>query len=175
MRINSMNVLTEIERLVQMGVTTFTFADEDFIGNDPEGAYELACRLSQFPNLDFALSVRTDNIFVPGDSEQENRLRRQILQALKEAGLSLIFVGIESFAPTQLRRFGKGTSPENHIKAIRLLESLNIELELGLILFDPLVTLDELRTNVEALKKTGLWCYAGHSSAFSARRLALLM
>jgi radical SAM superfamily enzyme YgiQ (UPF0313 family) len=166
MRISSRNVLAEIERLVQMGVTTFTFADEDFIGNDPDGAYDLARQLCQFPNLDFALSVRTDNIFVPSGSEQENRLRRQILQTLKDAGLSLVFVGIESFAPTQLRRFGKGTSPENHIKAIRLLESLNIELELGLILFDPLVTLDELRANVQALKKTGLWCYAGQLFSF---------
>lgn len=166
MRFSSANVLTEIERLVQMGVTTFTFADEDFIGNDPQGAYDLALQLRRFPNLDFALSVRTDNIFVPDGSEQENAFRLKILETLREAGLSLVFVGIESFAPTQLRRFGKGTSPENHIKSIHLLESLNIELELGFILFDPLVTLDELRTNVETLKKTGFWCYAGQLFSF---------
>ncbi|HZU02700.1 MAG TPA: hypothetical protein VFA10_23730, partial [Ktedonobacteraceae bacterium] len=99
-------------------------------------------------------------------SEQENRFRQHILETLREAGLSLVFAGIESFAPTQLRRFGKGTSPENHIKAIHLLESLNVELELGLILFDPLVTLDELRVNVHTLKKTGFWCYAGQIFSF---------
>lgn len=166
MRMNSGHVLAEIEDLVRQGVATFTFADEDFIGNDPHGAYDLACQLRQFPNLDFALSVRSDNIFVPNGSEQESRFRLQIFQTLKEAGLSLVFVGIESFAPTQLRRFGKGTVPENHIKALHLLESLDVELELGLILFDPLVTLDELRVNVQTLKKTGFWRYAGQLFSF---------
>lgn len=166
MRISSTKVLSEIERLVEMGVTTFTFADEDFIGNDPVGAYDLACQLCKFPKLDFALSVRTDNILVPGGPVEENRLRLQILQTLRDAGLSLVFVGIESFAPTQLRRFGKGTSPENHIAAIHLLQNLNIELELGMILFDPLVTLDELRLNVQTLKNNGFWCYTGQLFSF---------
>ncbi len=166
MRIDSTNVLAEIERLVQLGVTTFTFTDEDFVGDDANSALDLARKLCRFPNLDFALSVRADNILLPNGSAQENHLRWQIFQTLRDAGLTLVFVGIESFAPTQLRRYGKGTSPENNIEAIHLLERLNIELELGLILFDPLVTLDELRTNVQALKKTGFWRYAGQVFSF---------
>ncbi len=166
MRINSANVLAEIEHLVQLGVTTFTFTDEDFVGDDANGALDLARKLCRLPNLDFALSVRADNIFIPNGSERENHLRWQIFQTLRDAGLTLVFVGIESFAPTQLRRYGKGTSPENNIEAIHMLERLNIELELGLILFDPLVTLDELYANVQALKKTGFWRYAGQIFSF---------
>lgn len=165
-RVNTLSVLAEIENLVQAGITTFTFADEDFIGNDPDGALEIASRLREIPHLDFALSVRTDNIFVPHGSPKENQRRRHIFQTLKEAGLTLIFIGIESFASSQLQRFGKGVSPEINMNVIRLLESLHIELELGLILFDPLVTIEELNTNVAALNDTGFWRYAGEIFSF---------
>jgi radical SAM superfamily enzyme YgiQ (UPF0313 family) len=165
-RVDTQSVLTEIESLVQAGITTFTFADEDFIGNDPDGALEIAQQLRTIPNLDFALSVRVDNIFIPHGSSSENQMRQRIFQTLKEAGLTLIFVGIESFASTQLQRFGKGVSPETNIYVIHLLESLGVELELGLILFDPLVTLEELNANIAVLKATGFWRYAGQIFSF---------
>jgi radical SAM superfamily enzyme YgiQ (UPF0313 family) len=159
-------VLADIENLVQAGITTFTFTDEDFIGNDPHGALELAEHLRNFPALDFALSVRADNVVVPDGSVLDNQLRKRIFHTLKEAGLTLVFVGIESFAPTQLRRFGKGVSPEINIHVLHILESLDIELEIGLILFDPLVTLEELQTNITILKETGFWRYSGQIFSF---------
>jgi radical SAM superfamily enzyme YgiQ (UPF0313 family) len=165
-RVNTLAVLAEIENLVLTGITTFTFTDEDFVGNDPHGALELAKQLRNFPDLDFALSVRIDNIFVPTGSAQENQLRWHIFQTLKEAGLTLIFVGIESFSPTQLQRFGKGVSPETNIKVLHLLESLDIELEVGCILFDPLATIEELHTNIKVLQDTGFWRYAGQIFSF---------
>lgn len=165
-RLNLSAVLAEIKNLVQAGITTFTFTDEDFIGNDPDGALDFAWQLRAIPNLDFALSVRADNIFMPHGSLEENRKRERIFQTLKEAGLTLIFVGIESFAPAQLQRFGKGVSPDINIHVIHLLENLQIELELGLILFDPLVTIEELQINVRTLKKTGFWRYAGQIFSF---------
>lgn len=165
-RLKSNTVVAQIEHLVQAGITSFTFTDEDFIGNDLIGALDLAKCLCRFPHLDFALSVRTDNVIAPSDSPQERILRQRIFHTLKEAGLTLVFVGIESFAHSQLQRFGKGTSPELSIEAIRFLESLHIELELGLILFDPLVSHKELSLNIAMLHKTGFWCYSGQIFSF---------
>lgn len=159
-------VLADIAGLVKAGITTFTFTDEDFMGNDPQGALELAEHLRHFPALDFALSVRADNIVVPGGSLQDNLLRSRIFRTLKEAGLTLAFVGIETFSPTQLRRFGKGVSPEINIHVLHVLERLDVGLEIGLILFDPLVTLEELQTNIKVLKETGFWRYSGQIFSF---------
>ena len=41
-----------------------------------------------------------------------------------------------------------------------------LELEIGLILFDPLVTLEELQTNINILKETGFWRYSGQIFSF---------
>lgn len=165
-RLQNSTVLAQVEQLVQAGITSFTFADEDFIGHDLAGALDLATQLRRFPNLDFALSVRTDNVIATSDSPQEQALRQQLFSTLKEAGLTLVFVGIESFARSQLHRFGKGTSPEHSIEAVRFLESLAIELELGLIVFDPLLSREELALTIATLQKTGLWRYSGQLFSF---------
>ncbi len=165
-RFASKITLTQVEQLIAAGITTFTFADEDFIGNDPSGALELAQNLCKYGNLDFALSVRADNIINPHGSLEENRLRLHVFQTLREAGLTLVFIGVESFALSQLRRYGKGISPEHSIAAIRLLETLGIELELGLILFDPLLTVEELLINMRVLRETAFWRYAGNLFSF---------
>ncbi len=165
-RFSHKTTLTQVEQLRALGITTFTFADEDFIGDDPQGALELAQKLCQYGNLDFALSVRADNIINPHGLLEENKLRLRVFQTLREAGLTLVFIGVESLATSQLRRYGKGISPEHTIAAIRLLETLGIELELGLILFDPLLTTEELLTNMQVLRETGFWRYAGNLFSF---------
>jgi len=165
-RFDSRVILAQVRQLIEAGITTFTFADEDFLGNDPEGALDLAQKMCDFPGLDFALSVRADNTVNLHGSRDENKLRLRVFQTLKKAGLSLVFIGVESLVASQLQRYGKGISPEQSITAIRLLETLDVELELGLILFDPLLTLEELLTNVEMLEVTGFWRYAGSLFSF---------
>ena len=165
-RFDNKSIVAQIRRLIATGITTFTFTDEDFVGDDPEGALDLAQRMCEFPGLDFALSVRADNVINPHASVEENKLRLQVFQTLRKAGLTLVFIGVESLVASQLHRYGKGISPGHSIAAIRLLETLGIELELGLILFDPLLTLEELRTNLETLEVTGFWRYAGNLFSF---------
>lgn len=165
-RFDRASVLAQVEQLVSAGVKTFTFTDEDFLGNDPQGALDLAEGLCAFHGLDFALSVRADNVVNPHGTVEENALRRQVFQTLKNAGLTLVFIGAESFSPSQLRRYGKGNHPDNTIDAIHFLETLGIELELGLILFDPLVTLEELDENIHSLQQSHFWRYAGQMFSF---------
>lgn len=165
-------VIEQVQRLVKAGITTFTFTDEDFVGDDPQGALDLATRLCEIPGLDFALSVRADNIHHPQASAAENALRLKVFQTLRQAGLTLVFIGAESFSPSQLRRYGKGSTPNDTIQAIRLLETLSseqgqpLELELGLILFDPLLQIEELYETVSSLQSTRFWKYVGQLFSF---------
>lgn len=171
-RFDTCKVIEQIQQLVRAGITTFTFTDEDFVGDDPQGALELATGLCEMPKLDFALSVRADNIHNPRESAAENDLRLRVFQTLKQAGLTLVFIGAESFSASQLRRYGKGSAPEDTIQSIRLLETLGgeqgppLELELGLILFDPLLQLEEIYETVSALQSTRFWKYVGQLFSF---------
>lgn len=165
-RFDRASVLAQIKQLSAINQATFTFADEDFVGNDPEGALALAEELCAFPGLDFALSVRADNVIHPDDTSEKNILRKQVFRTLKRAGLTLVFIGAESFSPSQLHRYGKGSNPDDTIEAIKFLETLGMELELGLILFDPLVTLQELQENIASLQRSHFWHYAGQLFSF---------
>jgi len=57
-------------------------------------------------------------------------------------------MGLESGVETQLKRFGKDFHLLNFKGAFTLLNKLSISLELGFILFDPLMNFEELKQNV---------------------------
>ena len=79
-----------------------------------------------------------------------------VLLKLKEAGLRSLFLGIESGSDSQLRRYCKGVTAEQSVEAIELLTKLGIEQDIGYIIFDPLVTVDELMQTVEFLERCNL-------------------
>ena len=160
-RRNTTVVLQDIQELKDKGVRFFTFTDEDFVGSDLDGAFEIAEGLKLIGELQFSLSVRADNVFNPLGGSAENLRRKQLLTKLREAGLYLVFVGVESLSNSQLRRYGKGTLAEDNIRAIQLLQQIGTELEIGFILFDPLLTQVELQENIEKLDQFGLWIHVG--------------
>jgi len=154
-------VLRDLKDLHEHGVTNFTFTDEDFIGNDLSGALQIAEGIKQIGGFKFALDLRADSILNRSDTPEKARDRDQLIKTLKEAGLSLVYVGAETLSDTQLKRYGKGVSPNEEITAINKIINLSIPMELGLITFDPVVSIQELSENVKMLENTGIWRYAG--------------
>jgi radical SAM superfamily enzyme YgiQ (UPF0313 family) len=68
--------------------------------------------------------------------------------------LTRVFVGVESGAESQLRRYGKGQTVQDIIYALRLGSLLGLPLEFGFITFDPLLNERELVENVRFLART---------------------
>lgn len=178
-------VLNEIARLRSMGMTKFTFADEDFVGKDLTGAEKIAQGIKDIGGMQFSLSLRVDNVYDPKESDAETSRRLNLFRLLKEAGLSLVYFGVESLADTQLRRYGKGVRARDSVQAIEAIEAIGIPMELGYILFDPLLTVDELQENERWLTTRSFTKYIGQlfnnlrvqsDSAFARRleRLGLL-
>lgn len=151
----------QIRELKQRGVQHFTFTDEDFIGDDFAGAEQLAHAVGLIGGLAFSLSVRADDIWSPRDSANEAVRRRRLLELLRAGGLSLVFLGIESLSDSQLARYGKGIGVRGNTNAASLLRELGVPTEVGFILFDPLVSLEELHENTLQLERTGLWRSVG--------------
>ncbi len=61
---------------------------------------------------------------------------------LKKAGLDSVILATDNFSQPVLDRYKKLTTVEQNIESVRILESLDIDVYLGLILFDPWTTLD---------------------------------
>lgn len=154
-------VIQGIKDLNKHGVNTFTFTDEDFIGNDLSGALQIAEGIKQIGSFNFALDLRADSILNPSDSPVQAYDRDLLIKTLKDAGLSLVYIGAETFSETQLKRYGKGVSSKDEIASINKIIDLGIPMELGLITFDPILSIQELSENVRMIEDTGLWRYSG--------------
>lgn len=54
-----------------------------------------------------------------------------------------------------MRRFGKGTTIQQNILALRILTALGIKIRIGFIMFDPLMKdISELKENLDFLART---------------------
>lgn len=136
-------VVDEISRLHdEHGVKHFKFVDDSFIEppRDERWANDFRDALaSRRLSIKFRTQVRSDRL-TPG-----------LVEALKGAGWFSTSLGVENAATTALRRMGKSASQEDNVAALELLSRNNIYVTMGMILFDPDTTMDELRTNLTFL------------------------
>ncbi len=101
------------------------------------------------------VSLRVPSIYRQRDTPQEHQMRLQMLQKLVEVGC-MVFIGIESGAEKQRERYHKGATIFECEQALRILMELGIGLETGFIMFDPLVTVQEIAQNLDFIEKTGI-------------------
>lgn len=172
-------ILENIKSYVAKGVRIFDIKDSEFFGpvkknncSDPffnnmdrvikfsEGIIKLNKELAEKIKINH-ISCRVDTIFSEGEDEK-NKIRLATFKLLKEAGVESIFLGIESGSPTQLKRYSKGVTVNENENAIKILESFGFSIEPGFIMFDPLVSLDELKENINFIERTQLYQYDSH-------------
>ena len=152
----------DIRALKALGVPVFTFADEDFFGNDMEGALAVNRLVSETGDMTYSVSLRADNIWPLGGGAEALATRKSELAELRRGGLRKVFIGLESLSDSQLKRYGKGVTAKTSAMAAKLILDCDIDVELGFIPFDPLTTVAELAENVNALRRTGLWSAVGN-------------
>ncbi len=102
------------------------------------------------------ISARVDTVYVEND-EVKNKKRRQMYQLLKDSGLAAVFLGVESGSSSQLKRYNKGVSVAENEMAVAILRDIGLRVEAGFIMFDPLVTISELRENIDFIERTRLF------------------
>jgi anaerobic magnesium-protoporphyrin IX monomethyl ester cyclase len=139
------NIADEIELLVnRYGVRSIFFVDDEFITEShqrrrviEELIAEIRARRLQFS---FSIQYRADT----GSDEA-------LLHALKEIGLSTVFIGVESGVDSVLKRFDKGINRDEISKALEIVEKLEFNHNIGYILFNPGTTFAELLETVNYL------------------------
>lgn len=141
------NIVNEISGLVNLyGVRTFWFADDEFIGPPKIGVpriLKLATLLRQrHLDIEFGFDARANGIC---------KFSIDQLELLREAGLRVVAMGLESGSQAALRRMNKGMDVESNWDAIRRLRAAGIEYRYGFIMYDPQTSFDDLRDNIKFL------------------------
>lgn len=146
-----LNIVAEIEEVLnRMGGDYIYFADANFFGPGKAGT-ERARQLAElikdrFPGINFGLETRSADIKDPA-----------VMKKLVEAGLSHIFLGVESGSARVLNEIRKGTSVEENKRAVTILsEFAELNIHLGFIMFTPDSTLQDVKDSLQFLKETGL-------------------
>jgi len=101
------------------------------------------------------MCARVKTIYSESDSDRTVIEKEEVFKLLRKAGLVKVFVGLESGVESQLKRYRKGFTLNEFVKAYKLLKKINIECEFGLILLDPLMNLDELKQSLKFLETNG--------------------
>ncbi|MHB8062586.1 MAG: B12-binding domain-containing radical SAM protein, partial [Ruminiclostridium sp.] len=124
---SAVNVVNEIEMLVEKyHVNKFKFVDDNFLSNTLQRKQWALAIADEIKNrnlkINFLIECRASDI-------DENTILR-----LKEAGLSNVFLGIESITPRILRVFNKNISPKENYEAISILKKCSVGMTIGYIL-----------------------------------------
>ncbi len=147
------NVLDEIEDLYhRYGVRHFKFVDDSFIEGERDARWARRFRDGlklRGLGIRFRTQVRADV------------LTEEIVAPLAEAGWFSSSVGIENGSETALRRMLKTATPEHNQSALRLMEQYGVYVQMGMILFDPFTTMDELWENLRFLEGESWAVYKG--------------
>lgn len=138
------------------GIKRFEFVDDVFLLPGAAGARrakEFKELLGNDPRkMTFEVQTRPETI------------QEDVIMDLKNAGLTKIFVGIESFEDRSLEIFRKGCNSEVNDRALKCLSSIGFKTELnakyrvrfGMITFHAETTLRTLEVQLEAAKRWGL-------------------
>lgn len=144
------NIIDELKNINKIyGLSTIGFIDPNFLGSTSKG-YDRSLKIakllhSNFPNVLWSIDARCDDITF------------DLFSILKENGLAHVFLGVESFYdPTLSNIFNKKLTSDVAIKSINILKKLNIDIEIGFIMFHPYTTLEELKFNAEVIKKLNI-------------------
>ena len=137
------------------------FSDENFFGPIEKRmirVFELAKQLRNLRgSFRYGVDTRIDSLFPSRQLPHKvHELHEACWQEMLAAGLNYCFLGVESFSQSQLRRYNKDNDLLRIPDCINYFEKHSLSFTLGLILWDPLMTEDELRNNLSALQSLNL-------------------
>ena len=127
----------------------YRFIDPDFFGSasaiHSERTLKLASLIKeQVPGIELYIEARVNDI-----------RRRDVLNALKQAGLKEVYLGIESGSEKILARMRKNASVTDTVSATRLLDSLGINYQYGYMMVTPWTEYSDVLDSLALLRTIG--------------------
>lgn len=141
---SAIKVVDEIEWLIkEFGSKVFRFTDDEFIGPKPYGPAHARRIASEIIRRGLTVELMID--------ARPQAVDKDLFKLLKEAGAIDCLIGVESGVDRILKLYNKGSNVSYNLRAMEILNDLGISLNLAFIMFDPRMTLDELRQNYHFL------------------------
>jgi radical SAM superfamily enzyme YgiQ (UPF0313 family) len=127
----------------------YRFIDPDFFGSASTVHSERVLKLAtliqdQVPGIELYVEARVTDI-----------RRKDVLEALKKAGLKEIYLGIESGSEKILAHMGKNISVSDTIKATQLLEDIGINYQYGYMMITPWTEYEDVIDSLDLLRTIG--------------------
>lgn len=142
-------VADEIEELVNnYGITKLSFTDEDFFGDKAgvERAIELfKILIARNIKVDLHVNARARTVIWLA--------KNGYLDLCTRAGVKYMYVGLESYNDNSLKLFDKAITTKDIDYVVDELAKHKIRINPGLITFDPTLTLDNVKDNVDLYKR----------------------
>jgi anaerobic magnesium-protoporphyrin IX monomethyl ester cyclase len=140
-------VVEEMRSLyLDRGITIFLFQDDDFPLFGPVWRRWAADFVSELhrsglsSRVIWKMNCRADSV----DAD--------VFASLRNAGLYLVYMGLESGNEEGLKTLHKQVTVEQNLRAVQLLKQVGLLFEFGFMLFDPGSTLDSVRANLSFLR-----------------------
>jgi anaerobic magnesium-protoporphyrin IX monomethyl ester cyclase len=147
-RRDPIQLVDEVEHLhKRRGVKVILWQDDDFLAGGQAGvrwAHAIAnecVRRGLHRHLRWKISCRSDEI------------RAGVLEPLVAAGLTHVYMGVESGDPEQLVRLNKRLTPDVHLRAADILRTLGLSFDFGFMLLEPWSTFATVRSNLDFLRR----------------------
>jgi len=141
-------VVAEMKKLHdEQGATIFLFQDDDF---------PLAGPVWQRWTREFLKELHLAGL--PGRVIWKISCRADVVEPelfieMREAGLYMVYMGLESGSEDGLDTLHKQISVEQNIRAVNILKSIGIGYAYGFMMFDPSTTFESIHENVDFLRK----------------------
>jgi len=141
------NIIAEIEAVMaETDLRYFYFMDPNFYGPGRGGKNRV---------LKLAALLKNKNITF-GIEARANDIEDETIEALVDAGLRQILIGLESGRDETLKRLNKLTTVADNENALVILRKHGIEPSVGFIMFEPDSDLEDLQVNFDFLKRNHL-------------------
>jgi anaerobic magnesium-protoporphyrin IX monomethyl ester cyclase len=141
-------IVDEMEMLAdERGVRIFLFQDDDFPMWGRRGkrwVHDLADEIDRR-----GLSRRS----IWKISCRAEYVEPDLFERLRDAGLYLVYLGLESGSAEGLNVLNKQMTVETNLRAVEMLKELGLLVEYGFMLFDPSSTFESVRQNTQFLRK----------------------
>ncbi len=140
--VEEMRVLHE-----EQGISIFPFQDDDF----PVWGTFGRRWLDQF--TDALQTVGLVGRVIWKISCRADEVEPELFERLRNAGLYMVYLGLESGNAAGLTTFTKGLTVQDNLRAAAILHGLRLSLGYGFMMFDPSSTFETVRSNVSFLRE----------------------
>jgi radical SAM superfamily enzyme YgiQ (UPF0313 family) len=130
----------------QRGATVFLFQDDDF------PLFGTVWRRWAREFVDELHKNRLPGKVIWKINCRADAVDRELFIAMRDAGLYLVYMGLESGSEQGLETLHKQITVEQNIAAVKLLKSIGLTFEYGFMLLDPSSTFETVRDNLNFLR-----------------------